>query len=267
MRDACGFGYEDEDDVDGTDTDDLASHYRSSSTLEWLRKMSWSYEYEYGESLLDVMTTTGEEDDMSRRGDGGVGVRKEEDDDDDDDDDDEGDSSYIHRLATAIAKSDLHVSSHDFLRAPNDPIYNYANVAFLHKFGYDWDEFVITPSRYCVSSNDEVVERKRILDDVRSNASSYDGRRRRDGNDDDRGGTTSPSSEYDGLVRVRKDGRRILLRGVNLWNVYDVDVATYSGCDDLSSSRVRADIETGGGVGGIDIIGQAVWIKHIEYLD
>ncbi len=148
------------------------------------------------------------------------------------------------RLAKACTSTNLPIASHDFLRDPNKiAIYNYGNPAFLYGFGYEWEEFIQLPSSKCVETPGEVEERQRLLDAVlrQTNAKVNDA-----------------SSKYDNLIRVRKDGRKILLKGVNLWNVYDD--TTFEG-DSLDIARARIE------QGEIKAIGQAVWIRHVEYLD
>ena len=72
------------------------------------------------------------------------------------------------------------------------------------------------------------------------------------------------SSKYDNLIRVRKDGRKILLKGVNLWNVYDSSSSSLQEGESRNTlESIRSKIERG----EITIIGQAVWIRHVEYLD
>ncbi|KAL3806868.1 hypothetical protein ACHAXA_005266 [Cyclostephanos tholiformis] len=236
----------------------VADHHYSKSTLDWLMKMAISYEIERGEDMLETITREG-----LAGGEEGVVVVPPLPAIAGESSSSSSSSSYPLRLAYACATTRLHVASHDFLRDPGgEAIYNYGNAAFLDKFGYEWNEFVNLPSRYCVSSDVEADERQRILDDVRSNARIGAGETTisslRDGNDDGEG-ASFPPSKYDGLIRVRKDGRRILLRGVNLWNVYDVDITR----DGPESSSPRAGIEGG----DIAVIGQAVWIRHIDNLD
>ena len=76
-------------------------------------------------------------------------------------------------------------------------------------------------------------------------------------------GNDLSSSKYDNLIRVRKDGKRILLRGVNLWNVYDTSNSSLQEGTHDTLESIRSKIERG----EITIIGQAVWIRHVEYLD
>ena len=60
---------------------------------------------------------------------------------------------------------------------------------------------------------------------------------------------------YDNLVRVRKDGRKIVLKGVHLWNVWDIS-------ENLDDARTKVES------GAMKPVGQAVWIKDVEeYLD
>lgn len=175
-----------------------------------------------------------------------------------------GDDATPHplRLAAACANSNVAMASHDFLRDPTDAVYNYGNAAFLSGFGYEWEEFVRTPSRECVETEGEVEERQRLLDAVRvaavaipavtpSNDAGGSG-----GGED--GATNDAASGYDNLIRVRKDGRRILLKGVHLWNVYDVNEQ-----DTENPESLRGRIERG----ELDAIGQAVWVRHVEYLE
>lgn len=141
------------------------------------------------------------------------------------------------QLATICAKSSLPVASHDFLRHPNGvAIYNYGNRAFLNAFGYTWDEFVVLPSSKCVDTEEDVKERQKLLDAVKQdiNSNAYD---------------TATA------IRVRKDKQKILLKNVNLFNVYDLE----EGAD---IDAARKGIENG----KMQPIGQAVWIKDVEYL-
>ncbi|KAL3779182.1 hypothetical protein ACHAW5_009379 [Stephanodiscus triporus] len=222
------------EDIDGDDIlAGLEPHYTSRSTLDWLRKMDDSYRLERGESLLDAITREGYEGFAASV----VGIEGGGEDD-----------PSLLRLASACALSDLPIASHDFLRDPTgEATFNYGNVAFLRGFGYRWGEFVITPSRECVATDEDANERQMLLDAVRS-----------------RGITEDDGGRYDNLVRVRKDGRRILLRDVNLWNVYDdVRLGGAKDGDDRASAVTRAGIERG----EIVPIGQAVWIRTVEYLD
>jgi len=164
----------------------VASHYTSPAVTDWLKQVLDSYHRETGHDLLPNHN-----------------------------------SLSCEEQARAVALFSDAVASHDFFRDPEDPTFNYANVAFLEAFGYEWDEFVILPSRYCVENEKQMEDRRRILDNVR------------DGVEDE--------SDLDGLIRVRKDGRRIILKGVTLWNVFD-------GKND-------------------DPVGQAVWVERIESLD
>ena len=219
--------------------DDLEPHYSSQSTLAWLRKMANSYMLERGEDLLEVITRESSGgDDVVVAGAGG------------------NDATYALRLAAACASTDLPVASHDFLRDPTgEAIYNYGNRAFLRGFGYDWEEFVRMPSKNCVATEEDVEERQRLLDAVKSKAI-----RDSKSSDDDVGdGGDDLKSKYDNLIRIRKDGRRILLRGVNLWNVYDDSCLR----DTRDPASVRAMIEKR----EISAIGQAVWIRRVDYLD
>ena len=224
---------------------DLEPHYSSQSTLAWLRKMADSYMIERGEDLLEVITresSGGDDDDVVVVVVEGAGGN-------------DG-ATYALRLAVACASTNLPIASHDFLRDPTgEAIYNYGNCAFLRGFGYEWEEFVRMPSKNCVATEEDVDERQRLLDAVKSNAISDS-----KSSDDDVGdGGDDLESKYDNLIRIRKDGRRILLRGVNLWNVYDDSCLRDT--SDLAS--VRARIEKG----EIAAIGQAVWIRHVDYID
>ena len=210
---------------------DLPSHYTSPSVLSWLSNMATSYKLDRGEDLFDVILRESSSEVLSEP----QGTT----------------TSPLLRLAIACATTNLPIASHDFLRDPNRiAIYNYGNLAFLHGFGYEWEEFVQLPSSKCVETPGEVEERQRLLDAVllqQANASK---------NNDD-----GVSTKYDNLIRVRKDGRKILLKGVNLWNVYDCTSFEGDTLDNIDV--VRAAIETG----ETKAIGQAVWIRNVEYLD
>jgi len=204
--------------------------------------------YERGEDLIDVIT----------REDPDIIVGHSKDDDDDDDDSDvfhDPKTTNLLKLAAACANTNLPMASHDFLRDPSDAIFNYGNVAFLNGFGYEWEEFVRLPSRKCVETEEEVGERQRLLDAVKDSAIASD--KGGDGDMDEEG---DEEGDYDDLIRVRKDGRKILFTGVNLWNVYDICLEE-EGVE--SSDSVRARIERG----EIKAIGQAVWVRHVEHLN
>ena len=100
-------------------------------------------------------------------------------------------------------------------------------------------------------------ERQKLLDAVKANAM-----RSTAGNDDKQkisdNSNDDLASNYDNLIRVRKDGRKILLKGVNLWNVYDICLEEAE-----SHDTVRDMIEKG----EIKAVGQAVWISQVEHLD
>ena len=212
---------------------DLPSHYTSPSVLSWLSNMAISYKHDRGEDLFDVILRESSSEVLSEP---------------------QGTTTTISpllRLAMACATTNLPIASHDFLRDPNRiAIYNYGNLAFLHRFGYEWEEFVQLPSSKCVETPGEVEERQRLLDAVLLQQTNVD-----KSNDD------AVSTNYDNLIRVRKDGRKILLKGVNLWNVYDC--TSFEGDSPDNIDVVRAAIEKG----ETKAIGQAVWIRNVEYLD
>lgn len=229
--------------TENNDTNDLAPHYTSQSVLAWLQKMAVSYKLERGEDLLEVIS----------REDSCVDVTNCKNND--------SKTPSLLQLAAACARTSLPIASHDFLRNPSDAIYNYGNMAFLDGFGYEWEEFVRLPSRKCVKTDEEVGERQQLLDSVKTSAIASDkgvGGRDEDGRIgvEDNGDL---ASNYDNLIRVRKDGKSILLKGVNLWNVYDI--CSDEDVDNLDT--VRSSIEHG----EIKTIGQAVWIGHVEYID
>lgn len=147
-------------------------------------------------------------------------------------------------LATVCAHTNLAIASHDFIRDPiGEPIYCYGNDAFLSSFEYKWEEFVELPSRYCVESDAEVKERNKLLNQSRRRLER----------------TTDEIPE---LIRVTKNKRRILLQGVNLWNVYDFHnderIRGYDGST-LRAKSIRDQIDRG----DIKAIGQAVWIRQV----
>jgi hypothetical protein len=191
------------------------AHFTSPSVLAWLKKMALSYKLERGEDLLEV---------ISREA--GVSVNK-------------GDEDNLIRLATLMASSPLPIASHDFLRA-DKAIYIYGNQAFLDGFGYEWNEFVELPSSKCVETDAEVEERQKLLDSIKDAAMCK--------------AQSNGVQGYDNLIRVRKDGKKIMLKGVHLWNVWEIG----ENLDD-----VRTQIESG----AMKPIGQAVWIRDVEYLD
>ena len=69
------------------------------------------------------------------------------------------------------------------------------------------------------------------------------------------------------MIRVRKDGTQIVLKGVHLWNVYDITLQQREQDEGSSTSeevrRIRRQIEQG----DIKAIGQAVWIRNVEPLE
>ena len=260
----------DDEHVVTNDDDLLVPHYTTKSILSWLRKMADSYQIERGEDLLDVILRESNNSAVNNDIINSINIKDYSKNDDNDNDDDK--TMYLLKLAKACAKTNLPIASHDFLRdETGEAIYNYGNIAFLHGFGYEWDEFIQLPSRKCVETDGEVEERQRLLNDVKKNAmmvqqqqQKQQKQEQRQSNNDNTNSTTIAgddlsSSKYDNLIRVRKDGRKILLRGVNLWNVYDT---TIQGTHDTLES-IRSKIERG----EITIIGQAVWIRHVEYLD
>ena len=206
------------DECEASLTDELEPHYTSESTLQWLQKVALSYKLQKGEHLIDVLVR--ESSDSIEMLDSNPSSK-----------------NSLLQLARMCAKTSLPIASHDFLRDPNKiPIYNYGNRAFLTAFGYEWNEFVDLPSSKCVDTEEDVEERQRLLDkvklDINSEAYNMD------------------------VVRVRKDKKKILLKGVNLFNVYDLD-----GSSDIESARILVKR------GEMSSIGQAVWIKNIEYID
>jgi len=222
--------------------DELASHYTSKSILSWLQKMADSYQIEEDEELLTVLTREGS-----------IIIE-------DTDNNIEDDTNQLLKLAKLCAQTNLSIASHDFLRSKNEAIYNYGNIAFLSNFGYEWDEFVELPSSKCVATQEDVDERQKLLDSRLSNKANSS-------SDDDNDTDDTQSPQYDNLIRVRKDGTQIVLKGVHLWNVYDITLQQKEEQDEGSSTseevrRIRRQIEQG----DIKAIGQAVWIDHIEPL-
>lgn len=177
-----------------SDSNELEPHYTSKTTLDWLQKMALSYKLEKGENLLNVLLREGSNSH--------VHTMHNNDDSED----------LLLQLAKVCARSPLPIASHDFLRDPTGmAIYNYGNIAFLNGFGYEWDEFVELPSKKCVETEAEVEERQKLLDAVKEKATKAT---------DSAGsrGFQEATAKYDNLIRVRKDRRKILLKGVNLWN-------------------------------------------------
>lgn len=223
---------------------ELAPHFTSQPVLEWLQKMADSYKLERGNDLLfDVI--------LAESANGGVdadvGLGN-----------DNSELPYLLRLATACAKTNLAIASHDFLRDPSGvAIFNYGNLAFLDGFGYPWEEFVRLPSSSSVDTAGDVEERQKLLDSVKTRSATI-----KSGPSDDNENNEVDEGDNDlAVIRVRKDGRKILLKGVNLWNVYDVCLE-----EDVESGSVeflRAEVESG----KIKAIGQAVWVEHVDYLD
>ena len=246
---ASSFTNNNNDDKDTTATiinhnEELASHYTSKSVLSWLQKMADSYQIEEGEDLLSVLTREGSIIDDTNI--------------------DDDDTSQLLKLAKLCAQTNLSIASHDFLRSKNEAIYNYGNIAFLSNFGYEWDEFVELPSSKCVAQKD-VKERQKLLDArlLNNKVCSSSNNDTADDTDD---------TQYDNLIRVRKDGTQIVLKGVHLWNVYDITFQQqqeqHQDEDSRSSTseevrRIRRQIEQG----EIKAIGQAVWIQNIESLE
>ena len=196
------------------------AHFLSPSVLAWLKKMALSYKLERGQDLMEVIS-----------GEDSISVNKGYEDEDD-----------LTQLATLLASSPLAIASHDFLRADH-AIYIYGNQAFLDGFGYEWDEFVELPSSKCVETDADVEERQRLLDNIKDTATSKSSSH------------SNAVERYDNLVRVRKDGRKIVLKGVHLWNVWDIS-------ENLDDARTKVES------GAMKPVGQAVWIKDVEeYLD
>lgn len=195
----------------------LEEHYTSSATLQWLQKMALSYKLQKGGDLLDVLV---------REGSSGTYTNH----------DNKNLTNPLLQLANICAQSPLPVASHDFLRDPNGvAIYNYGNRAFLDAFGYEWDEFVKLPSSQCVDTEADVKERQKLLDSVKENINSQ---------------------AYDmDAIRVRKDKKKIILKNVNLFNVYDLN-------EDSDIDLARGAAERG----EMKAIGQAVWIKEVKNL-
>lgn len=226
----------------------LPSHYTSPSVLTWLQKMADSYKIERGEDLLEVITRESSIDFAF----------------------DDSSDTHLQKLAKVCATTNLPIASHDFLRdtTTGNAIYIYGNLAFLNGFGYEWDEFVQLPSRKCVETEGEVEERQRLLDSVKKNAVKQQDQSLNDSGDNAAKEEEDGASKYDNLIRVRKDGNKILLKGVNLWNVYDIclqqltDDSTTITIDAEEEDRIRTRVEQG----DIKAIGQAVWIRHVDYL-
>jgi hypothetical protein len=152
--------------------------------------------------------------------------------------------SSMDDIATVCAKTNIAIASHDFVRDPTgEPIYCYGNDAFISNFEYTWEEFVQLPSRYCVETDDEVKERNKLLNESRQRFERT-------------------MDEIPELIRVTKNKRRILLQGVNLWNVYDFqNDVRLKGCDGstVGAKLILDQIDRG----DIKAIGQAVWIRKV----
>ena len=179
----------------------IAAHFTDPTTVNWVQKILDSYKAELGSELIL----------------------------------DRSELSPEHQAKIIAASNSLAIASHDFLRDPADPTFNYGNDIFLESFGYQWEEFVELPSRSCVSNDDEVNERQKILDRVKERK------------------VKSGETAYENLIRVRKDGRKIMLRGVTLWNVFE---------DAMEEGHLIAV-----DLGEKKPIGQAVTIEHVLYLD
>jgi len=226
------------DDKDTTikeDKNELASHYTSKSVLSWLQKMADSYQVEEGEDLLTVLTREGS-----------VII----------DDTNSDDTSQLLKLAKLCAQTNLSIASHDFLRSNDEAIYNYGNIAFLTNFGYG-DEFIELPSSKCVATQEDVDERQKLLDARLLNNKVSSSSNKNDTDDD---------TQYDNLIRVRKDGTQIVLKGVHLWNVYDITLPQQEEDESSTSEEVRR-IQRQIEQGEIKAIGQAVWIRNVEPLE
>ena len=228
---------------------DLEAHFTSPSVLSWLQKLADSYKVERGEDLLlDVISREDPEVFAAATTTTTTTSNTKEED-------------YLTQLAVACAKTKLPIASHDFLRDPDKvAIFCYGNQAFIHGFGYEWEEFVQLPSKYCVATEEEMEDRQRILDAAMANAMQSTSKNENgdDEEKDDQAVTTTSYGDDAPLIRVRKDGGRILLTGVNLFNVYDICLDSTDGADAGSSiESIRASIESG----EIEAIGQAVWIR------
>jgi len=77
---------------------------------------------------------------------------------------------------------------------------------------------------------------------------------------------TDDDTQYDNLIRVRKDGTQIVLKGVHLWNVYDITLQQQEEDESSTSEEVRR-IQRQIEQGEIKAIGQAVWIRNVEPLE
>lgn len=88
--------------------------------------------------------------------------------------------------------------------AAADPVLNYGNRTVLDLFGLTWEELIVTPSRYTAESPKQ-EERARLLAYVTAHG-FIDG--------------------YAG-VRISKNGRRLRIENVTVWNLTDANGSFY----------------------------------------
>jgi len=105
-------------------------------------------------------------------------------------------------LAESLYRAEVAILSHN---TAADPVFNYANLQAQVLFGYDWDSFVLLPSR---------LSAEPLLRDARA---ALLARVARDGFVDD----------YSG-VRIARDGRRFMITRATVWNLHD-DAGEYQG--------------------------------------
>lgn len=98
--------------------------------------------------------------------------------------------------ARRLFEAPFAIVSHD---AAADPLFNYANRVALALFDLRWEEFIGMPSRLSAEAPAR-EERERLLERVKAKGFI----------DDYRG------------VRISGKGRRFLIEGATVWNLYDV---------------------------------------------
>ena len=101
-----------------------------------------------------------------------------------------------------------------------DPTFNYATAAALECFGYDWDEFVASPSRFSAEM-EEREERFKLLEQA-----SRDG--------------FVPN--YSG-VRITKGGRRFRIHDAIIWNLEEREGESAPQIRGQAAMFMRSDVE------------------------
>lgn len=117
-------------------------------------------------------------------------------------------SSYQHWCQQSLIQSQSSIEDAKHLfHAPfavlshsndDDPVFTYANQIALQTFGYDWQELMVTPSRYSAEPVNR-EERSKMLEVV--NQQGY-------------------TDQYSG-IRIAKNGTRFRIQQATVWNLID----------------------------------------------